>query len=150
MEDLVAENVFPTWPRPGEAGVRCISDFLNDEGKEALMDPKRWILPLDLQPAFSEKSLVMASDAEWYKIWKEGYRRGMFCMVDDGDVPRDKAGHLVVNGAGGVRKMKLIDGRETQLQRFISVLIFDKRDDDGPAGRIRYAPLRRSAVSCFK
>ena len=34
MEDLVAKKVFPTWPQPGEAGVRCISDFLNDEGAD--------------------------------------------------------------------------------------------------------------------
>ena len=27
--------------------MRCITDFLDDEGKEAMRDPKRWLLPLD-------------------------------------------------------------------------------------------------------
>ena len=123
MEDLVAEKVFPTWPRRGEAGVRCITDFLDDEGKEAMRDPKRWLFPLDRQPPSSKRSLVRASDKEWLKICKEGYVRGMFCMVNDADVPRDKAGHLVVNGAGGVKKVKVIDSKGMLLQRFISVLI---------------------------
>jgi len=94
-EDLVAEKVFPTWPRRREAGARCIMDFLDGDGKEAMRDPKRWILPLDRQPATSKRSLVRASDKEWYKICKEGYERGMFCMVDDADVPRDRAGHFM-------------------------------------------------------
>lgn len=90
MEDLVAEKVFPTWPRRGEAGVRCITDFLAGEGKEAMRDPKRWLLPLDRQPPSSKRSLVRASDKEWLKICKEGNVRGMFCMVNDADVPRDR------------------------------------------------------------
>ena len=47
----------------------------------------------------------------------------MFCMVNDADVPKDRAGHLVVNGAGGVRKTKMVNGQEKVLQRFLSVLI---------------------------
>ena len=123
MQDLTAEKVLPTWPRPGEAGIRCITEFLTGEAKEAMEYPAQWKLPYDLQPAKSKKSLVRASDREWFKICEEGYKRGMFCMVDDKDVPRDKAGHLVVNGAGGVHKVKVINGVEEACQRFISVLI---------------------------
>ena len=112
MEDLVADRIFPTWPRPGEAAVRCISDFL-DEPKG--VDPSSGSAACHLEKVI----LVRACDAEWYKICKEGHRRGMFCMVDDKDVPRDRAGHLVVNGAGGVKKVKVVDRRETQLQRLI-------------------------------
>lgn len=123
MQDLVADRVFPTWPRPGEAAIRCITDFLEGEVKEAMADPNQWILPLDLQPASSKKSIVRATEEEWYKICAEGYKRGLFCMVDDAEVPRDRAGHLVVNGAGGVTKLKEVNGQQVQLQRFISVLI---------------------------
>eukprot|EP00435_Cladocopium_sp_Y103_P051950 s264_g16.t1 len=71
MEDLVAERVIPTWPKVGEAGIRCITDFLDDAGKNAMSDPKKWVLPLNLQPATSKKSVVRASDSEWYKICTE-------------------------------------------------------------------------------
>lgn len=70
MQDLIADKVFPTWPRPGEAAIRCITDFLDDEVKEAMADPA----------------------------------------------------HPVVNGAGGVTKIKEINGQQVQLW-FFSVLI---------------------------
>ena len=123
MQELKAEKVFPTWPRPGEAGVRCITDLLEGEVKEAMMDPHQWVLPWDKQPLTSKRSIVRATDSEWEKICTEGYKRGLFCMVDDADVPKDRSGHLVVNGAGGVTKVKVINGKEVTLQRFISVLI---------------------------
>ena len=107
MQDLTADKVLPTWPRPGEAGIRCITEFLTGEVKEAMDDPLRWVLPLDLQPAKSKKSLVRASEKEWFKICEEGYKRGMFCMVDD----------------RGVHKSKTVNGVEKACQRFISVLI---------------------------
>ena len=109
--------------RPGEAGVRCITDLLEGEVKEAMMDPHQWVLPWDKQPLTSKRSIVRATDSEWEKICTEGYKRGLFCMVDDADVPKDRSGHLVVNGAGGVTKVKTINGKEVTLQRFISVLI---------------------------
>ena len=31
MQDLEADKVFPTWPRQGEAGIRCITEFLAGE-----------------------------------------------------------------------------------------------------------------------
>ena len=37
--------------------------------------------------------------------------------------PGIELGHLVVNGAGGVRKVKTINGQDKVLQRFISILI---------------------------
>ena len=123
MQDLVAERVFPTCPKPGEAAIKCITEFLEGEVKEAMADPNQWILPFDLQPASSKKSIVRATEDEWFKICAEGYKRGLFCMVDDAEVPQDRAGHLVVNGAGGVTKLKEVNGQQVQLQRFISVLI---------------------------
>lgn len=53
-----------------------------------------------------------------------------------------------VNGAGGVRKVKLIDGRETLLQRFISVLVpANKMMMDGSSGGSGHAALCGAAHS---
>ena len=64
--------------RPGEAGVRCITDLLEGEVKEAMMDPHQWVLPWDKQPLTSKRSIVRATDSEWDKICAEGYTRGLF------------------------------------------------------------------------
>lgn len=122
MMDLEAKKVFPTWPKKGEAGIRCIAEFFDGEALEAMRNPDDWLLPYDLQPSRTKRSVVRATDEEWLRICTEAHRRKMMVFVKD-DVPRDKAGHLVVNGAGAVKKMKTIEGKLTELQRFISVLV---------------------------
>ena len=57
-----------------------------------------------------------------FKIVKAGYDRGMFTAVKDEDVPVDKGGHLITNGAGGVAKNKVQGGVTVEMQRFISIL----------------------------
>ena len=52
----------------------------------------------------------------------EGFLRGMFKPVEDSEIPRDGAGHFITNGAGGVLKEKMVDGRRMDCQRFISIL----------------------------
>ena len=123
MLDLKAELVIPTWPKVGEAGVVNLVDFLEGETRAAVLEPRKWILPVDQQPAKTKKSVVRATDAEWEAICRAGFERGMMTWVDDDQVPRDRGGHLVVNGAGGVRKVKVINGQEVELQRFISILV---------------------------
>ena len=120
MQDLVCSKVVPTWPKVGEAGIQCIATFLSGEVREALRDPKQWLLPRDLQPLKSKKSIT---DSEWFSICEAGFKRGMFTFVDDAEAPRDRSGYLIVNGAGGVKKLKTIGNKVTECQRFISVLI---------------------------
>lgn len=43
--------------------------------------------------------------------------------VHPSEVFRDLKGNPVLNGAGGVRKKKMVDGQPRALQRFISNLI---------------------------
>ena len=43
--------------------------------------------------------------------------------VDDEAIPRDDFGHLIMNAAGSVSKTKVKDGKEYEVQRFISNLI---------------------------
>ena len=47
----------------------------------------------------------------------------MMKVVDDGLVPRDRSGHLITNGAGAVKKEKMINGEIVACQRFISILV---------------------------
>ncbi|CAE7290874.1 unnamed protein product [Symbiodinium sp. CCMP2592] len=46
----------------------------------------------------------------------------MFTAVRDKEIPRDKRGHPITNGAEGVLKTKKKDGKTVELQRFISIL----------------------------
>lgn len=48
---------------------------------------------------------------------------GMMKVVSDDSVPRDRSGHLITNGAGAVKKEKIIDGKIHHCQRFISILV---------------------------
>ena len=123
MMDLEADKVIPTWPKEGEAAKCCITDFLTGDALEAMRSPGKFLLPLDKMPLNSKRSKVRASDDEWLKICRAAAQRGMMTTVDDQLIPRDRSGHLVVNGAGGVRKVKEVNGRTLELLRFISILV---------------------------
>ena len=123
MLELEASKVILTWPKMGEAGIRCITEFLSGDSLEAMKNPQDWLLPTDKQPEKAKRSVVRATDQEWEKLVEAAYKRGMMTMVDDRDIPRDKQGHLIVNGAGGVRKVKEVGGVTKELQRFISILV---------------------------
>ena len=53
---------------------------------------------------------------------KAGYDRGIFVSVADEDIPLDKKGPLITNGAGAVKKLKEIQGRTVEVQRIISIV----------------------------
>ena len=122
MRDLIAEKVLKAWPKVGSAAVVDLRDCLPEELRTALDRPRDFLLPEAELPERHRGSKVRASDEEWHKIVKAGYDRGMFVAVDDREVPRDKQGHLITNGAGAVVKMKKEGGRDVEAQRFISVL----------------------------
>ena len=123
MMDLEADKVIPTWPKVGEAAKCCITDFLSGEALEAMKSPEKFLLPEDKMPMNSKRSKVRASDEEWTKICRAAAQRGMMTTVEDSKIPRDRSGHLVVNGAGGVRKVKEVNGKTQELLRFISILV---------------------------
>ncbi|CAE7806385.1 unnamed protein product [Symbiodinium sp. CCMP2592] len=122
MQDLVAERVIPAWPSVGTAAVVNLEDCLPADLKQAIQDPTAYLLPVAELPDRHRGSRVRATDEEWHKIVRAGYDRGMFTAVRDEDIPVDKRGHLITNGAGGVRKTKEKDGKTIELQRFISIL----------------------------
>eukprot|EP00438_Fugacium_kawagutii_P035175 Skav225826 [mRNA] locus=scaffold2516:55037:59475:- [translate_table: standard] len=122
MEDLVCERVLPAWPKQGQAAIQPIEDFLSDETKAVFNRPEGQLLPPEMMPYNALKSRVRATDREWYHLVKEAAARGMMKPVDDSKVPRDRNGHLVTNGAGGVLKEKVVNGKVVKLQRFISIM----------------------------
>ena len=68
-------------------------------GREALTTTAtHYLLPEAELPERHRGSKVRASEAEWHKIVKAGYDRGMFVTVSDDDVPRDRRGHLMTKG----------------------------------------------------
>eukprot|EP00438_Fugacium_kawagutii_P000030 Skav208216 [mRNA] locus=scaffold3686:21970:30201:- [translate_table: standard] len=122
LEELVCEKVIPAWPKVGQAGVQPIEAFLTDETKKAMKDPKSLLLPAEKMPQKALRSKVRATDSEWFKIVQAASLRGMMRPVDDSEVTRDREGHLITNGAGAVKKLKIVDGKPVSCQRFISVM----------------------------
>jgi hypothetical protein len=90
---------------------------------EMLEDPANCLKPLWEWPEAPHRSKVMATQEEWDKIVAAGHARGLMVAVAQDEVFRDSMGNMVLNGAGGVRKVKRIGGEERVMQRFISNLI---------------------------
>ena len=90
--DLVASHVLPAWPEVGQAAVLDILDFIDGELREDMCDLARCLKSPAEQPEAGPTSRVHASDSEWYKIVKEGLRRGIMVEVPEGDILRDRMG----------------------------------------------------------
>ena len=123
MEPLIADKVIPVWPKIGECVVQPVTDVLPAEMAEMLEDPANCLKPRWEWPESPHKSKVMATQEEWDKIVAAGHARGLMVPVAHDEVFRDTMGNMVLNGAGGVRKVKRIGGEERVMQRFISNLI---------------------------
>eukprot|EP00435_Cladocopium_sp_Y103_P007817 s1173_g2.t1 len=123
MEDLVASKIVPCWPKPGEAAIQDAVNFVPDHVKEWLERPELCMLPQASWPERPPISRVRASDSEWETIVRAGVERGMMCRVLPEELFRDQNGVPILNGAGAVKKIKVIGGEEKSLQRFISILV---------------------------
>lgn len=106
----------------GQAAIQPIEAFLSEETKKALEIPANLLLPREKMPSNALRSRVRASDAEWNKIVRAAWERGMMKPVDESKVPRDRSGHLITNCAGAVFKEKTVDGQRVAAQRFISIM----------------------------
>ena len=123
MENLEAEKVIPVWPKEGESAVQDASSFLPSWMKKALERPRDLLLPPEEWPSRPPVSKVRASDEEWTKIVGAAAKRGLMYPVEAEDVFRDGGGRMVLNGAGAVKKEKVVNGVKQTLQRFISNFI---------------------------
>ena len=123
MESLIAEKVIACWPRPGEAAVQDAVKFVPPEVREWLENPAACLLPQAAWPERPPVSRVRADDKEWEAIVRAGVERGMMEQVPADRLFRDHNGEPILNGAGAVKKVKVIGGESRSLQRFISVLV---------------------------
>ena len=64
---LVAGQVLPAWPEAGRAAVLDILDFVDGELQDDMRDMRRCLKPPADWPEHTPRSLVHATDAEWYK-----------------------------------------------------------------------------------
>ena len=140
MEDLVASKVISVWPQVGQCAVQPVVDYLPQAMIDMLQDPASCLLPRDEWPDRPTISRVRASRSEWDLIVSAGYERGMMVGIPPEKVFRDHNGYMVLNGAGAVRKTKVIDGQEVVLQRFISNLIPSNQYQKHILGGDKYLP----------
>lgn len=92
-----------------------VTEFLEGQVLELVRDPMSWWLPEDRKPKVRTRSRVRATDAAWFKICAAAHRRNTMKPVDDSLLMKD-------GGAGGVAKLKEVNGRVISLQTFISIL----------------------------
>ena len=120
---LICSMVLPAWPKSGEACILAVEDFITEELKDDLMNPRRSLLPESEWPKVPPKSKVHASDGEWYSLVTEGFARGILGEVSFDKVFKDANGKPVLNGAMGVDKFKAVDGKTVELLRFLCILV---------------------------
>lgn len=120
----VVDKVLPVWPTVGKACVLPIADLVSEELQDDLANPQRCVLPPEEFPTGAPTSKAFASDEEWYSLLKAGFARGIFGEVSESDFFRDpNTGELVLSGAMGVDKFKVVDGTLMHYLRFICVFI---------------------------
>ena len=119
--ELECWKVVPCWPKVGQAAVCAVADHLAGPAKEKVLDPTICLKPRSEWPPEPKQSKVYATDIEWRQIVSAAFQRNMFSFVE-----RDEVfvahGIPVLNGAMGVRKVKVVNGKEKELLRFISIL----------------------------
>ena len=76
-------------------------------------------MPQEDWPAVAPKAKVHSDDKELFLTCQAAYERGMFAAVNEKDIFRGQHGKLVLNGAMGVDKTKVVDGKTRHLLRFI-------------------------------
>ena len=123
VSTLSAPLIIEAWPAVGEAAVANIEEFLEGDALDAVRCPQRFFKKGNDQPPRSKKAKVLASQEDWNTVVSAAFERGMMAPVDESRIPRDAQGHLIVNGAGAVKKLKMKDGVECEVQRFISNFI---------------------------
>ena len=123
LRELDAHKVFPAWPSADKAGILPVADFVEGELRDDIMDVNRCLLPRSQWPDHTPRSRVHATDAEWYRLVKEGLKRGIFEEVAEDKIFRNQHGEMVLNGAMGVDKFKKTDGEVSHLLRFICMYL---------------------------
>ena len=123
LRELDADKVIPAWPSADRAGILPVADFVDGELRDDILDANRCLLPRSQWPDRTPRSRVHATDAEWYRLVKEGLKRGIFEEVAEDKIFRNQHGEMVLNGAMGVDKFKKTEAGVSHLLRFICIFV---------------------------
>eukprot|EP00435_Cladocopium_sp_Y103_P047649 s3307_g14.t1 len=119
LEDLDAERMIAAWPPADDPPVPVVS-LLDSKLMGAVRDPTGWWLPDDLQPQKRTRCDVKASDAAWYRLCRAAHQRGLMRVVRDEQLHKDREGHFITIGAGGISTSS--EPSDEHGQRFIPIM----------------------------
>eukprot|EP00435_Cladocopium_sp_Y103_P033001 s3520_g8.t1 len=113
LRELEADAVIASWPPVGATVPISIVGLLDERLMNAVRDPTGWWLPDDLRPQKRTRCEVMADDGAWYRICQAAHCRGLMKVISDDYLHKDREGHFITAGAGGVcLGMPPNDGRD--------------------------------------
>ena len=123
LRELEWEKVIPAWPTADKAAILKLEDWVEGELREDVMDPARCLLPREHWPERTPRSVVHATDTEWYSLVKAGLERGIFKVVPESEIFVNQHNDKVLNGAMGVDKVKQTETGEIHLLWFICIFV---------------------------
>ena len=115
LRRLVARKVIAVWPAVGSACVCPIIDHVSEELRDDLLCPSNCLLPDAEWPVETPFSKVHVDADEWFSICKAGYARGMMAPMEEDKQIKNRFGDLILSGAMGVDKYKVVDGVKCHL-----------------------------------
>ena len=106
--ELNSAKIEAVWPKIGDAAVCDITNHIDPQLADLLQKPRECLKPEAEWPVRTPMSCVcvFGSDAEWRKVVRAAYLRGMMAPVADSDVFRNQLWAMVLNGAMAVDKAK--------------------------------------------
>ena len=118
-QELEADLVIPERPKSGKACVCPIIEVIDTHLVDEFRDPRNSLLPESEWLAVTPVSKVHATMSEWYRLVQAAHARNLFVDVAEDEISRNQHEDLVLNGPMGVNKMRMVDGVEVKLLRFI-------------------------------
>ena len=150
LRPLDADSVIASWPPVGGAGSVPIVNMLDERLMAAVRDPTGWWLPDDLRPHNRTRCDVMASDDVWYRLCQAAHHRGLMKIVPDGQLHKDREGHYITIGAGGISSGVVPkDGQESEQEFFPLMDAVNEHSDRllGERDAVRFGGLLKVIVS---
>eukprot|EP00435_Cladocopium_sp_Y103_P023558 s3031_g5.t1 len=149
LETLDVEKVIAAWPPVGARRPVSIVEMLDGDLMRSVRDPMGWWLPDDMRPQNRTRSEVRSSDETWYKLCQAAHGRSLMKVVPDNQLHKDRDGHYITNGAGGVAVRLTSGGRQTEAQWFVPILLASNEHSErfpGSRDALTYAGLLEAIV----
>lgn len=102
--DVNVAAIIPVCPEPGSAAVVDVVDHIGPHLASIISDPAKCLKPMDQWPERTPRSYIFGSDAEWFKVIRAAFERGMMALVAEEKLFKIQFGVPVFNGAMAVDK----------------------------------------------